>query len=421
MNLKQKDKNFLWHPLTQHKQGKDSLIIEKAQGCLLYDEDGNTYVDGISSWYISVYGHCNPYILKRVEAQMRQLDQVVFSGLSHKPAIELGEKLMSILPEDQEKIFFSDNGSTSVEVGVKLALQYHFNKGEKRPLLIAFEDGFHGDTFGSMSVSGLSVYNGPFEDFFLNVKRIPTPTDENINSVLSRIEELCEDNSVAAFVYEPLIQGAASMKMYKAGHLDLILKNFKKNGVITVADEVMTGFGKTGKHFASLHLETKPDIICMSKALTAGLLPMGVTSCSNRVFEAFLSDDLSKTFFHGHTYSANPLSCTAAIAGIELLTSEDIQQKIKRIFSWHREFDLKIKDHPKVKGTRQCGIIYAIDLDLDTQRYGEKRDEIYNFFIDRGVFLRPLGNTVYMHPPYIISEKEIQKIYNSIEELLNTI
>jgi adenosylmethionine-8-amino-7-oxononanoate aminotransferase len=421
MTLKERDKKHLWHPLTQHKLHPEAIAITKAKGCVLTDENGNEYIDAIASWYTCMYGHCNEFITNRVSQQMKTLDQVVFSGFTHEPAILLSEELMTILPQNQNKIFFSDNGSTSVEIGIKMALQYHFNKGEKRNVLIAFEDGFHGDTFGAMSVSGLSVYNGPFEDFFLDVKRIPTPNGSNHDAILESLKEIAKSNTIAGFVYEPLVQGAAAMKMHNAEGLELILKFCKANKIITIADEVMTGFGKTGKYFASDYIHTKPDIMCLSKALTAGLLPMAITSCTQDVYDAFYSDDISKGLFHGHTYSANPLACTVAIAGIELLKSKDIQDNIQRVINSHKDFNNRIKNHPKVKSTRQTGIIFALDLNIEMERYGNLRDKLFSFFMNNGVFLRPLGNTIYILAPYVISEKQLEKVYKTIEDVLVTI
>ncbi|MDD7887128.1 adenosylmethionine--8-amino-7-oxononanoate transaminase [Flavivirga sp. 57AJ16] len=421
MKLKDRDKKHLWHPLTQHKLHPETIAIIKAKGCLLYDENGNEYIDAIASWYTAMYGHCNDYITCRVATQMQQLDQIVFSGFTHEPAIKLSEALIKILPNNQNKIFFSDNGSTSVEIGIKMALQFHFNKGEKRNTLIALEDGFHGDTFGAMSVSGLSVYNGPFEDFFLEVKRIPTPNGKNNEAILNALNAIVKTNKVAGFVYEPLVQGAAAMKMYDSEGLNTILKFCKDHHIITVADEVMTGFGKTGDYFASLHIDTKPDIICLSKALTGGLLPMALTTCSQEIYEAFYSDDMSKGLFHGHTYSANPLACTAALASIELLQSEAIQQNIKTIMASHKTFNAHIKKHPKVKSTRQTGVIFALDLNVEMKRYGHLRDQLFKFFLDRGVFLRPLGHTIYIQAPYTITKEQLQKVYQVIETALEIV
>ncbi len=417
-NISERDKKHIWHPLTQHKLHENMLAIKKAKGCVLTDEDGKEYIDGISSWYTAVYGHCNDYIIERLYAQMQQLDQVVFSGFTHEPAVKLSEALMNILPSNQQKVFFSDNGSTSTEIGIKMALQYHFNRGQKRNVLLAFDDAFHGDTFGAMSVSGLSVYNGPFEDFFIAVERIAPPTKENIESTLVKLEDRLQQNDVAGFIYEPLIQGAAAMQMHDVEGLNKILQLLKKYDVVTVADEVMTGFGKTGKYFASDYLEEKPDVICMSKALTAGMVPMGATSCTQKIYDAFYSNDISKGLFHGHTYTANPLACAAALAGVELLQSDEMQKNIARVIASHQQFNNEIKSHPKVAQTRQTGTIYALDLNIKMERYGNLRDQLMKHFMDSGVFLRPLGSTIYIAAPYVITEEQLQKIYDSIKAIL---
>ncbi|MFC6857906.1 adenosylmethionine--8-amino-7-oxononanoate transaminase [Zunongwangia atlantica] len=415
LSLAERDKKHLWHPLTQHKIASDALGIVKANGVKLYDENGKEYIDGISSWYTCVYGHCNEFITDRVATQMKNLDQVVFSGFTHKPAVELSEALMKILPEGQQKLFFNDNGSTATEIGIKMALQYHHNLGNDRKVMLAFEEGFHGDTFGAMSVSGLSVYNGAFEDHFISVERIPVPNGDNNQAVLDQLKQLIKTHNVAGFIYEPLVQGAAAMKMHDADGLNEILKVCKENDIVCVADEVMTGFGKTGKYFASDYIETKPDIVCMSKALTAGLLPMGLTSCSQKIYDAFYSDEIAKGLFHGHTYSANPLACAAALAGIELLTSEEMQSNIKRIENLHQAFAEKIKDHPKVINIRHLGIIFAFDLNVKMERYGNIRNQLFSYFMENGVYLRPLGSTIYITAPFITSDEEMQKIYDTIE------
>jgi len=421
MSLKARDKKHLWHPLKQHQLNPDSLAIVKAKGCILTDEDGNQYIDAISSWYTCMYGHCNDYIVNATHKQMQQLDHVMFSDFTHEPAIQLSEALIKILPQNQNKIYFNDNGSTAVEAGIKMALQYYFNKGEKRSLFIAFEDGFHGDTFGAMSVSGLSVYNGPFEDFLIKVKRIPTPNGANHKAILNQLKSIVSKHDVAGFIYEPIIQGAAGMKIHNIEGLNSILEFLKTKDILTIADEVMTGFGKTGKHFASNYIETKPDIICLSKALTAGLLPMAITSCTQAIYNGFLSDDMAKGFFHCHTYSANPVACAAAIAGIELLTSEEIEKNIKWISNSHKTFSDTIKHHPKVKATRHIGVIFALDINAKMERYGSLRDKLLKFFMDRGVFLRPLGNTIYIQLPYVITKQELQKVYDVIKDALEIV
>lgn len=418
-SISERDQKYIWHPLTQHKLNPELLAIKSAKGAILKDENGNTYIDAIASWYTSMYGHCHPKIIDKVQAQMQTLDQVVFSGFTHEPAVELSEKLIKILPKNQAKLFFNDNGSTATEIGIKMALQYHHNQGHDRKVMLALEDGFHGDTFGAMSVSSLSVYNGAFEDHFIEVIRIPKPNGRNNEEVIQRLNTIIEEHNIAGFIYEPLVQGAAAMQTYDLAGLDEILKICQQNDIICVADEVMTGFGKTGRHFASDYLKQKPDVICLSKALTAGMLGMGITSCTKKVYKAFYADDVSKGLFHGHTYTGNPLACAAAIAGIELLTSEETQTSIKNIMSLNQMFGNKMQKHPKVKNIRQIGVILALDVDLQTERYGNTRDQIFKFFMDRGVFLRPLGNTIYILPPYVITEKQLSKIYATIEEYLD--
>jgi len=421
MNFKERDQKHLWHPLTQHKLHPEHLAVVKAKGVWLFDEEGKQYLDGISSWYTCMYGHSHPEIISKVKEQLEVLDQVVFSGFTHPPAIELSEKLMQVLPSNMAKIFFSDNGSTSVDVAIKMALQYYFNEGEKRNRIIAFHNAFHGDTFGAMSVSGLSVYNGPFEDFLLTVERLEVPDENNMEAVMSRFQAMLDTGEIAAFIYEPLVQGAAAMHMYSPEHLETLIKMAHKADVLTIADEVMTGFGKTGRNFASEYMTSQPDMICLSKSLTAGVAPMALTCCSQKVYDAFYDDKISKGFFHGHTYSANPLACTAAIAGLDLLLSEDIQNAIMRINKRHLEFEQKMIKHHKVKRTRVSGVIFALDLDVKMDRYGNLRDQLYSFFMGKGVFLRPLGNTIYILPPYVITDAELDLIYEVIEQCLEII
>lgn len=421
MTLQERDKKHIWHPLKQHQTHPNSLGIVKAKGCILTDEHGNEYIDAISSWYTCMFGHCNDFITNRVYQQMQQLDQIMFSDFTHPAAVELSEKLIKILPENQAKIFFNDNGSTAVESAIKMALQYYFNIGDKRTTFIAFENGFHGDTFGAMSTSGLSVYNGPFEDFLIDIHRIPVPNGENHTEILEQLAEIIANNKIAAFVYEPIVQGAAGMKIHNIEGLNKIIEYCKNNDVLTIADEVMTGFGKTGKNFASDHVATKPDIICLSKALTGGLVPMAITSCTQKIYDAFLSNDIAKGYFHCHTYSANPIGCAAAIASIDLLTSEEIQKNIQRISKSHIEFSERIKTHTKVKSTRSIGVIFALDLNTNMERYGTLRDLLLSSFMKEGVFLRPLGNTIYIQVPYVITPKQLKKVYDSIEKVLDTL
>ncbi len=419
-NLSERDEKHLWHPLTQHKTAAAPLGIVKAKGALFWDEEGKPYIDGIASWYTSMYGHGNEHIVNAMAAQMKQLDFVLFSGFTHEPAVQLSERLLPLLPNNQAKIFFNDNGSTAVEAGIKMALQYHHNHDEKRDTLIAFENGFHGDTFGAMSASGLSSYNGPFEDFLLKVERIPVPQEDNLEFVFSQLQDIIKKNNCAAFIYEPLVQGAAGMKFHSAKGLDALLELCKKAGILCIADEIMTGFGKTSKNFASENMKQKPDIMCLSKALTAGMFPLSITSCSHEVYDRFLSDEVSKGFFHAHTFSAHPIGCAAVLAGLNLLESPEILERRQYIKNAHERFVAEVQDHPKVGNARCIGVILAIDLNIEMERYGNLRDQLYQFFMQRGVILRPLGNTVYVLPPFVITNAQLKKIYDAILEALET-
>jgi len=414
------DARYIWHPLTQHKTAMVPKAIASASGNYLVDIAGKRYFDAISSWYTCSYGHANQALTRVVKNQVDRLHHVVFAGMTHEPAVTLAKKLIGILPYNQAKIFYSENGSTSVEIAIKMSFQYHFNRGEKRNVIIALENGFHGDTFGAMSVSGLSVYNGPFEDLLIKVVRIPAPTLGNINAVLEQVNRILREHRVASFIYEPIVQGAAAMQIHDATALCRLLQRFTASGVLNIADEVMTGFGKTGTLFASDQLLNKPDIMCLSKALTGGIMPMAVTSTTQAVYDAFCDDALAAGFFHGHTYSGNPLGCAIAAAAIELLLSEEIQENCRRIAASHTVFAAALKQDPKVEHIRTIGVILAFDLVNTMERYGAQRNAIFNWFWEQGVFLRPLGNTIYLVPPFTSTAQDLTFCYDTLERFLNT-
>lgn len=423
MNLSEKDKLYNWHPYTQHKTVPDFPAIVKGKDALLWDEKGKEFIDAIASWWVNPFGHSNQVIANAIYEQLITLEHVLFGGFTHNKAVELAEKLLEILPHNQKKIFYSDNGSTAVEVAIKVALQYNYNKGIKKTKIIAFEDAFHGDTFGAMAASGISFFTEAFKGSLLEVIRIPVPNDENENQVLQQLENLVTTNEYAAFIFEPLVLGAAGMVMYSPEVLDKLIAICKQNNVFTIADEVMTGFGKTGKTFASDYLKNKPDMMCLSKALTGGTIPMAITTFSQEVFDGFYDDDTNKALFHGHTFTANPTGCAAALASIALLQTSEIQQRIARVNESHLVFQNKIKNHPKVKTTRVLGVIFALEIKTETQEsyYGTMRNKLYNFFIENGVILRPVGNIIYILPPYIISQNQLEKVYATIEKALEII
>ena len=423
MTLSKRDQKHNWHPYTQHKTAQPHIAITKGKDALLWDENGKEYIDAIASWWVNPYGHSNTFIADAIYKQLTSLEHVLFGGFTHEPAVLLSEKLMELLPSNQKKLFYSDNGSTAVEVAMKVALQFFHNKGEKRAKIIAFENGFHGDTFGAMAASGISFFTEAFNGSLIDVVRIPVPTTTNENEVLLTLENLAATNEYAAFIFEPLVQGAAGMIMYTPEVLDKMISICKSHAVFTIADEVMTGFGKTGKTFACDYLQQQPDMMCLSKALTGGTIPMAITSFTQAIFDGFYDDDVNKALFHGHTFTANPTGCAAALASISLLQTDEMQANINRVHGQHLEFQKQIDKHSKVKTTRVLGVIFALEIKRDGKEdyYGDFRNKLYRFFIENGVLLRPVGNIVYILPPYIITNEQLNKVYQVIEKALEEI
>ncbi len=409
--------DHIWHPFTQMKTAGKPIQITRAKDCTLFDYRGNEYIDAISSWWVNIHGHCNKYIAESIAKQATTLEHVIFAGFTHLPALQLSENLISILPAHFKKIFFSDDGSTSVEVAIKMAIQFWHNQGVyKKTKIIALENAYHGDTFGAMSAGGRTTFNAAFNELLFEVSHIPIPTKENMRSVKDILSALLEKENIAAFIFEPLVQGAAGMKMYEAALLDEILTILKNKNVICIADEVMTGFGRTGKNFAINYLEQQPDIICLSKGITGGFMPLGVTVCTQNIFDAFYADEAKKTFFHGHSYTANPLACAAANASIALLIKEECRQQIKMISTEHEQFARSLTENDFVRNVRQTGTILAFDLatNENDSYFNTIGKTAYKFYMKHGVLLRPLGNTVYIMPPYCITKEELHKIYDVI-------
>ena len=423
MSLTEKDSQYLWHPYTQHKTASAPIAITKGEGALLWDENGKEYIDAIASWWVNPYGHSNIHIADAIYKQLTTLEHVLFGGFTHEPAVVLAEKLMAILPKNQQKLFFSDNGSTAVEVAIKVALQYFFNKGEKRTTIIAFENAFHGDTFAAMAASGISFYTLAFQSMMIDVVRIPVPVVGQEEASFDALAKAIKNHNCAGFIYEPLVQGAAGMVMYEPAALDTLIRMCKDNNVLTIADEVMTGFGKTGKIFASDYLVEQPDMMCLSKALTGGTIPMAITTFTQPIFDAFYNEDINKALFHGHTFTANPTGCAAALASLELLQTAEMQANILRVNANHLAFQERIKSHQKVVTTRVLGVIFALEIKTESAAsyYGTLRNQLYNFFIGNGVILRPVGNIVYVLPPYIITDEQLEKVYQVIESALEIV
>lgn len=418
MNLAERDSQVIWHPYTQMQTAGLPVAIVKAEGALLTDDAGQTYIDAISSWWVTLHGHSHPYIQEKISQQLQQLDHVIFAGFTHQPAVELAEKLLHILPPNQQRIFYSDNGSTAVEVALKMAFQYWDNQGSRKNKIIAFRDSYHGDTFGAMSVSSRSAFTRPFNQYLFEVIFIDVPIPGKETECLEQLQEYAQRTDVAAFIFEPLVLGTAGMVMYDPEILDQLLTICKKNQIFTIADEVMTGFGRTGKIFATDYLQHHPDIFCLSKGLTGGTMALGVTSCSSVLYNGFLSPDAAKTFFHGHSYTANPIACTAGIASYDLLIKPETQEKIDFITHKHSVFKNKLAAHPAIKQVRCTGTILAVEFNTGTTSYFSKvRDKLYNFALANGVLLRPLGNIIYVLPPYCISGEQLEKVYTVIAQM----
>ena len=419
MNLSERDRQAIWHPYTQMQLAEPPVVITRGEGVYLFDDAGKKYIDAISSWWVNLHGHAHPYIAQKVSEQLKQLEHVIFAGFTHQPAIELAERLLGILPSNQSRIFYSDNGSTAVEVAIKMSVQYWRNKGVAKNKIIAFEHAYHGDTFGAMSVSGPSKFTLSFTDLLFDVIRLPFPCkgqeQQTINEIKTQISR--NRSSIAAFIFEPLVLGAGGMLMYDVDVLEALMQCCADSNIITIADEVMTGFGRTGKYFATDYLKTQPDIICLSKGITGGTMPMGVTSCTRDIYESFLSDDTDKTFYHGHSYTANPVPCAAAIASYDLLCRDECQQSIQHIAASHTRFIKDNSGNAVLKNLRSAGTILAMDFNTSepTSYFHSLRDQLYNFFLEKGIILRPLGNTVYVMPPYCISMDELQYVYDAIK------
>lgn len=422
MSLLEKDKEFVWHPFTQYQTAGDPLVIVKGDRHYLIDEDGKKYIDANSSWWTNVHGHSNPYLAEKVYKQFLELDHSIFAGATHPVAIEISERLIKLLKRDFKKVFFSDNGSTSTEVALKMAFQYWYNQGDsKRKRMLALEGAYHGDTFGAMSVGQRGYFNKPFEHLFFDVDFIPFPTEENKEEVFQKLEDLFASGEFAGFIFEPLVQGSAGMRMYSPEILEKMVSIAKKHKVITIADEVMTGFGRTGKMFAIDHIETSPDIICLSKGITGGSLPIGITVTSQSMFDAFLDEDTTKGLLHGHSYTGNALCCAAVSASLDLFEKDETWEVINLISKMNADFLEEMKDHPRVRTIRMQGTIMAFEVETggESNYFSNIKQMAMDYFIENGIHLRPLGNVIFLNPPYTITKEDLEKCYQKFRDFLN--
>lgn len=408
----------IWHPFTQHGLQPDMIAVSGARGAWLKTRDGGLLLDAISSWWVVTHGHCHPRIVGAIEEQARRLDQVIFAGFTHAPAEMLARGLIEVAPEGLSHVFFSDSGSTSVEVALKMALGYFSNIGEPRRRIVALEHGYHGDTIGGMSVGARGIFSAAYEPLLFEVERIPFPTPGSEQATIDAFESACANEPTAAIIVEPLILGAGGMLIYDASVLRELKQVAERHGALFIADEVMTGWGRTGALFACDKAGIAPDIMCLAKGITGGSMPLAVTLCSAPIFEAHRSSDRRKTFFHSSSYTANPIACAAAVANLELWQTEPVAERVAALEEAQRVRLAGVADDPAFENARQIGTIAALDVKVEDAGYlADVGPRLARHFIDRGVLLRPLGNTIYVMPPYCIGSEELDLVYSAIADV----
>ncbi|AGA65319.1 Adenosylmethionine-8-amino-7-oxononanoate aminotransferase [Liberibacter crescens BT-1] len=407
----------IWHPFTQHFLHPTWKRIISTKDAYLIDEDGFLIFDAISSWWVITHGHRHPTIMNAIQNASTYFDQIIFSEYTHEPAENLAQGLIRIAPPGLSYVFFSDSGSTSVEVALKMALGFFYNNGTKRTQIIVMEHGYHGDTIGTMSAGAHGVFNTPYEPLLFNVNTIPFPSAGHEQDSLDALEKFCCNGTAAAFLIEPLVLGAGGMKMYPP----YLLKEFRKitqhYGTLLIADEVMTGWGRTGTIFACNHVNVTPDILCISKGITGGALPLAATLCSTEIFDAHVSPDQSRMFFHSSSYTANPIACAAAVANLNIWENEPVIQRIAELEKMHSKILPRFQSDQRFINVRQMGTIAA--LDLNTEKKGYFSDvglKLRTFFRKKNLLIRPLGNIIYLMPPYCTTLAELIQTYEAINE-----
>lgn len=423
--LAQRDQQAIWHPFTQHQTAALPMPIASGRGAYLYDEQGKAYLDLISSWWVNLHGHSHPAIAQAIYEQALKLEHVIFSGFTHEPAVSLAEKLLALLPSQFTKIFYSDNGSTSIEVALKMAYQYWRNQGEtQRKRFMSFKSGYHGDTFGSMSLSKDSGFYTHFKDLFFSVDTFTYPETWMNDDVVELKEQQVLDTlaqhlevhakETAAIILEPLVQGASGMKMCRPSFLRQLEALIKSYGILIIYDEVMTGFGRTGSDFACQKANTNPDIICFAKGITGGFLPLAATACHEHIYAAFLDDSVANALIHGHSYTANPLGCAAGLASLELLLHPDTRTQMAMLERVHQQQLQSLMQTGLIEKPRYCGTIAAFDLKMKAGYGSKESTQLREKFLERGLLIRPLGNVFYLLPPYCVTEKQLNHVYDII-------
>jgi adenosylmethionine---8-amino-7-oxononanoate aminotransferase len=408
----------VWHPFTQHAVHGEIPTIVRTEGAWLEAADGRRIFDAISSWWVITHGHRYQPIMDAIRAETERLDQVIFAGFTHPPAEQLARQLIAITPPELTHVFYSDSGSTAVEVALKMALGYWLHSGEDRRHILALEGAYHGDTIGGMSVGERGVFNAPYDPLLFDVGRLPFPYPGREQETLDALDKACRERPVAALIVEPLILGAGGMLIYSPSVLAEMAQICRRQGVLLIADEVMTGWGRTGTLFACEQANVVPDIACTSKGLTGGVMPLAVTLCRRTIFDAHYAEDRRKTFFHSSSYTANPIACAAALANLRVWQAEPVMQRISALAAVQGRAIDRFRDDRRFQNVRQLGTIAALDLVVQDAGYlADIGPRLYRHFLARGMLVRPLGNTIYLMPPYCSTEAEINAVYEAIAEI----
>jgi adenosylmethionine---8-amino-7-oxononanoate aminotransferase len=412
----------VWHPFTQHALEPVTTRIIRTEGAYLIDEHGHSVLDAISSWWVITHGHRHPAIMEAIRAATNNFDQIIFAEYTHEPAEELAQRLIRVAPPGLAHVFYSDSGSTSVEVALKMALGFFRNTGTPRSRIVVMEHGYHGDTIGAMSAGERGVFNAAYRPLLFDVDTIPFPAPGQEQDTLDAFEHLCCGQQVAALLVEPLILGAGGMKMYPPRLLAELKRIAKCYGSLLIADEVMTGWGRTGTLFACEQAAIAPDILCVSKGITGGALPLAATLCSREIFDAHLSSDRSRTFFHSSSYTANPIACAAALANLTVWENEPVLRRIEMLEQMHRERLAPFRSDPRFINVRQRGTIAALDLDVSSSGYlSNVGPQLRAFFRERDLLIRPLGNVIYLMTPYCVTSDDLDRAYAAIDEAADAI
>jgi adenosylmethionine-8-amino-7-oxononanoate aminotransferase len=412
-----KAKSPIWHPFTQHALQPEMVKVVRGEGAYLYTEDGRRIIDAIASWWVVTHGHCHPHIVSAIQKQAEQLNQIIFAGHTHQPAEEVAAAVLKLAPDGLEYVFFSDSGSTSVEVALKMALGYWHNIGEPRTRIVVMQHSYHGDTIGAMSVGARGVFNAAYAPLLFDVTTVPFPAAGHEQATLDALEVALADQTSAAFIVEPLILGAGGMLMYPAWVLKEMKRICEASGVLLIADEVMTGWGRTGTLFACEQADVSPDIACYSKGLTGGSLPLAVTLCRAEIFEAHYSLDRTRTFFHSSSYTANPVACAAAKANLDLWQDPATRGRVAAVAAMQENAIAPFRTDARFRNVRRTGTITALELEARDGGYlAGIGPRLQAFFGSRNLLLRPLGNTIYVMPPYCIASADLDEIYAAIKD-----